>query len=107
MVMGMPPRFGSPEDRVALGRFFLLRGADARRVLAQFYDVAIKQRPDLVEAYLASAELALDKQDDALAAATLRKAPKAAAADPRFHVLDARAFGDSDRAGRTRRWPRP
>ena len=99
VVMGSPQRFATPEGRVALGRFFLLKGADAKKVLDLFYDVAIKQQPDLVEAYLATAELALDKQDLALAAETLRKAPKAAAEDPRFHYLLARAYSAEDRAG--------
>ncbi len=98
LVLAVPQRYASPEDRVALGRFFLLRGADARKVLDQFYDVALKQRPGLVAAHLASAELALDKQDDALAAATLQKAPKGAAEDPRYHYLLACAFSDDDRA---------
>ncbi len=79
VVMGSPQRFATPEGRIALGRFFILKGADAKKVLDLFYDVAIKQRPDLVEAYLASAELALDKQDYALAAETLKKAPRTAA----------------------------
>ena len=56
------------------------------------------EQPDFVEAYLATAELALDKQDYALAAETLQKAPKDAAEDPRFHYLLARAFSDDDRA---------
>jgi hypothetical protein len=42
VVMGSPQRFAAPEGRVALGRFFLLKGADARKVLDLFYDVAIK-----------------------------------------------------------------
>ena len=67
-------------------------------MLDQFYDAVIKRAPDFVDAYLASAELALDKQDYGLAAETLRKAPKEAAADPRFHYLLAQAFGDDDRA---------
>jgi tetratricopeptide (TPR) repeat protein len=98
MILAVPQRYASPEDRVALGRFFLRRGADARKVLDQFYDAALKQRPGLVEAHLASAELALDKQDFALAATTLQKAPKEAAEDPRYHYLLALAFSDDDRA---------
>ncbi len=98
-VMGSPQRFATPEGRVALGRFFLLKGADAKKVLDLFYDPAIKQQPELIEAYLATAELALDKEDLALAAETLRKAPKAAAEDPRFHSLMARAYSAEDRAG--------
>ena len=49
--------------------------------------------------YFASAELALDKEDYALAADTLRKAPKDAALDPRYHYLLARALSNDDRAG--------
>jgi len=98
LVRAAPQRYATPEGRISLGRYFLLRGADARKVLDQFYDVAIKRRPDLVDAYFASAELALEKQDYALAATTLGKAPKEAAEDPRFHYLTARAFADDDRA---------
>ena len=93
-----PSRYATPEGRVLLGRYFLARGADAKKVLDQCYDVALKQRPELVEAYLATAELALDKQDAALAASTLAKAPKAALEDPSYHYLLARAFSDDDRA---------
>jgi len=99
LVLRAPHRFTSPENRVCIGRFFLLRGADARTVLEQFYDVVTKERPDFVEAFLATARLALDKDDDKVAAETLRKAPKEAAQDPRFHYLLARALSDGDRAG--------
>ena len=34
---------------VTIGRFFLLRGEDARKVLDQCYDVVTKQAPDFVE----------------------------------------------------------
>src|SRR4051812_15582328 len=102
LILSAPQRYATPEGRVALGRFFLLRGADARKVIDQFYDVATKQEPDFVEGFLATAELALDKQDYALAAATLQKAPKDAAQDPRFHYLLARAFSADDRARSSR-----
>ena len=59
LILSAPYRYATPEGRLSLGRFFLLRGADARKVLDQFYDVATKQQPDLVDAYLATAELAL------------------------------------------------
>jgi predicted Zn-dependent protease len=99
LLLRAPQRFTSPENRLSVGRFFLLRGADARTVLERFYDVATRERPDLVEAFLATAGLALDKQDDALAAETLRKAPNEAALGPRFHYLLARALFDGDRTG--------
>jgi tetratricopeptide (TPR) repeat protein len=99
VVMGSPQRFATPEGRVALGRYFLLRSADSRKVLDLFYDMAIKEQPGLVEAYLATAELALAKQDYALAAETLRKAPKDSATDPHLHYLLASAYSDEDQAG--------
>ena len=93
-----PPRYITPENRLIIGRFFLLKGADARKVLNQCYDIALKQDPDFVPAHLATAELALLKQDDALAAQTLQKAPKAAAQDPQYHYLLARALSSADRS---------
>jgi predicted Zn-dependent protease len=99
LLVRAPQRFTSAENRLCVGRFFLLRGADARTVLEQCYDIVTKERPDFVEGFLATARLALDKEDDALAAETLRKAPQEAAQDPRFHYLLASALSDGDRAG--------
>jgi tetratricopeptide (TPR) repeat protein len=92
-------RYATEEGLTTIGRFFLLRGTDARKVLDQFYDVVTKQKPEFVDAHYATAELALEKEDYALAAETLRKAPKAASQDPRFHYLLARALSAEDRAG--------
>ena len=98
LIQNSPRQYSTAEGLVTIGRFFVMRGADARKVLDQFYDIAIKQQPDFIEAHLATAELALDKEDYALAAETLRKAPKEAALDPRFHYLLARALSNEDRA---------
>jgi tetratricopeptide (TPR) repeat protein len=92
-------RYATADGFVTIGRYYLLRGTDARKVLDQFYDVVTKQQPDFLEAHYASAELALEKEDYALAAETLRKAPKAAGEDPHFHYLLARALSGTDRAG--------
>jgi tetratricopeptide (TPR) repeat protein len=99
VVMGSPQRFADPVGRIALGRYFLLRGGDSKKVLDVFYDMAKREQPGLIEAYLATAELALSKQDFALAAETLTKAPKEAAEDPRFHFLLASAFSAEDHPG--------
>jgi len=96
-IQASPSPYATPEGRVQVGRFYLARGIDARRVLDLCYDVAVKQRPDLIEANYAIAELALEKQDPALAASTLAKAPQAAMEDPYYHYLLARAFVDDDR----------
>jgi tetratricopeptide (TPR) repeat protein len=99
LVLGAPGRLVLPEDRIVVGRFFVARGADAKKVLDQFYDAAVKEQPSLLDGYFATAELALAKQDYALAAETLRKAPKEAAREPAFHYLLARACAPQDRAG--------
>lgn len=95
-VSAAPRRYDSPSDQVALGRFLLERGTDPRQVLELIYDPVRKQAPEFVEAYLATAELALDKYDNALAAETLRAAPKSAGDDPHFHYLLARAYADDE-----------
>lgn len=99
LILNAPGRYDTPEGRVAVGRFFLARGADAKKVLDQFYDVALKEQPDLVDGYFATTELALGKEDYALAAETLRKAPEEASNEARFHYLLARAYSAEDRAG--------
>jgi tetratricopeptide (TPR) repeat protein len=95
-VVAAPRRYVAPADRVALGRFLLIRGADPRQVLELMFDPVRKDSPEFVEVYFATAELALDKLDNALAAQTLRAAPEAAAKDPRFHYLLARAHAPDD-----------
>ena len=62
---------------MAVGRFLLERGADPRQVLELVYDPLRKEAPDFVDVYFATAELALEKYDNALAAETLRTAPRA------------------------------
>jgi tetratricopeptide (TPR) repeat protein len=99
LVQNPPRRSLTPEGLVAIGRYYVLRREDAKKVLDQWYDVITKQVPSFVEVYFATAELALDKEDYALAADTLRKAPKEAALDPRYHYLMARALSNDDRAG--------
>src|SRR4051812_24744822 len=61
-------RFTSAPARVALGRALLLAGADARQILEQLYDRAKKDSPDIVDPYTAAADLAVQKNDMALAA---------------------------------------
>lgn len=96
LVQRNPRRYRSPEDRIVLGEFFLRRGVDARQVLELFYDPVIKQVPQFVDAHLASAELALGKYDNHLAAEILNAAPESAREDPRYHYLLARAYAHDD-----------
>src|SRR4029079_6849502 len=98
MVLNSPRRYATPSDRVALGRFLLVRGADPRQVLELMYDPVRKDSPKFLDVYFATAELALDKFDNALAAQTLRAAPDEAKKDPRYHFLMARAYAPDDPA---------
>jgi tetratricopeptide (TPR) repeat protein len=89
--------YQSPENLVALGRAALLLGADPKRVLEQFYDRAKKRDPTNREPYLASGELALNKEDYDLAAKTFREGLKKFPKDPDLLYGLARAFAPSDR----------
>jgi tetratricopeptide (TPR) repeat protein len=88
-------RFTDPSNRIALGRFFLLQGADARQVLETFYDRVRRDRPEFAETYLAAGELALAKHDYALAAESFREAVKLTPDDPAAHYGLARSYASS------------
>lgn len=92
-----PWRYRDPEDQVAVGRFLLARGADARQVLEAIYDRVKREHPDFVGAYVASGDLALEKQDYGVATEEFERALKLAPDDPRvlFRLARARAQGDA------------
>lgn len=69
-------RYTDASSLVALGRASLFRNADPGEVLESFYDRAIKEYPDHKDAYLASGNLALSKNDYALAQETFQAALK-------------------------------
>jgi Flp pilus assembly protein TadD len=91
-------RFASSDSLVAAGRYFALRGEDARQVLTLFYDRVRAADPQQLEVHLATAELAIDKGDFQVAAQTLEAAAKIDSQDPRVGFLQARAWGPSDSA---------
>ncbi len=68
--------YRDPPNIVALGRAALLLGADPKTVLERLFNPAQKADPDLRDAWLANGELALDKNDFALAAKTFNEAIK-------------------------------
>ncbi len=84
-------------DVVALGEALLTLGAEPKIVLDEFYTRSLKIDPNCREAYLASAELAMDKQDYELAANKYRKGIERFGDDPDMHCGLARAFYHSDR----------
>ena len=68
--------YRDPSNIVALGRAALLLGADPKTVLERLFNPAQKADPELRDAWLANGELALDKNDFALAAKTFNDALK-------------------------------
>ena len=72
------------------------RGHDPKRVLEVFFDPVKKSAPEFRGSYLASGELALEKNDFALAAKILEAAAKKFPEDPEIQFGLARAFAPSD-----------
>lgn len=96
LVQQVPWRYSDAPNRIVLGRFLLARGLDPKKVLDGAFNIIKKQQPGYVPAYLASGELALDKNDFALAAQDFERAVKLDATDPEAHFGLARAFAPSD-----------
>jgi len=92
----LPWQFNSKTQLVALGEFFLMQGEDPKQVLELCYDKAIKEDPKMVEAYVASARLAISKMDDPVALTSLRKAIALDENDPEIYYMFARAWSNSD-----------
>lgn len=91
-----PGRYVSRDNLIATGRYFANDGEDARQILKVFYDRVRDSDPTFMEAYIATAELALEKGDFKVAAETLRQAQKLETSDPRIAYLLARAWQPSD-----------
>ena len=89
-------RYRDSESVMVIGQFFMEIGADAKQVRNEIFSRVQKDLPSYTGAYLAGAELALDKHDYALAAEDFQKALKIDEDDPRIHFGLARAFEASD-----------
>ena len=96
LLQSSPSRYASRDNLVAAGRLYHERGEDARQILEFFYDRVRDADPEHLEAYIATAELALEKGDFKVAAQTLSAAKKVDQSDPRIHYLLARALESSD-----------
>lgn len=88
----------SAADWVALGQAALALGADAQKVIRQYFQVAQRQDPKLESAYLAEGHLALAKDDAARAAEVFRAGLKAHGETADLRAGLARAFAGGDRA---------
>lgn len=96
LLQSSPSRFASRDNLVAAGRYFASNGEDARQILELFYDRVRNADPQHLEAYIATAELALAKGDFKVAADTLHQAQRIDQSDPRVPYLLARAWESSD-----------
>jgi tetratricopeptide (TPR) repeat protein len=96
MYQQAPWRYSDAVYQVVYGRFSLSQGVDPKRVLDTIYNVVKKRQPSYTEVFLASGELALEKNDFALAAEAFGQAAKLDVGDADAHYGLARAFGPSD-----------
>lgn len=95
LIQSAPWRFTDRENLVALGNFLLTEGTDPRTVLKSYFDPTLKSDAKFVEAHLAIAQLALNKNDYQEAVNALKAAEKLTPNDPKVHYLFARAWAPS------------
>lgn len=88
------------ETSIVIGKFFLEIGADPKRIRIDLFKPIQQRAPGLPNAYIAAAELALSKNDFALAAEDFQVALKVDQDNPRILFGLAQAFepSDSDKA---------
>lgn len=96
MLQRAPWRYSNRNELVPLGEFFLSRGEDPKQVLKLCFDQATKADPNNIEAYVATARMALDKNDAQVAAQALTQALKRSDNDPEIHYLSALAWATDD-----------
>ncbi|MEM8734075.1 MAG: tetratricopeptide repeat protein, partial [Planctomycetota bacterium] len=101
LVETAPWRYSDRENLLAVGRYLLKEGEDARYILESCFDRILKSDPKYVDAHIAIAELALDKSDFQEAVTSLNKAQSLRDNDPYIAYLLAKAWAPSDSAKAT------
>jgi len=91
-----PAKDRNAAEWVSLGQAALALGADAQKVIQQYFQVAQKRDPRLEAAYLAEGRLALDKDDAARAADVIRAGLKAHGETADLRASLALAYVNSD-----------
>ena len=92
-----PVKDRTAAEMVALGQAALALGADARKVIEQYFEPAKRKDPKSEAAYLAAGALALAKEDFTRAADEFRKGLKEHGETASLRAGLARAFMPSDR----------
>ncbi len=96
LVRNAPWRYSDRENLLAIGKYLLSEGVDAREVLTGFYDRVLRIDDQFVDAHIAIAELAIDKADYQEAVRSLEEAVRIRSQDPYIHYLLAVAWAPSD-----------
>jgi cytochrome c-type biogenesis protein CcmH/NrfG len=96
LIEGQPYRYSEYQDQVVAARFFLSQGFDPKKALDSLLTPMKKRYPEKAGAFLAAGDLALEKQDFALAAQNYSQAAKLEPGNPDAHFGVAKAFAPSD-----------
>lgn len=96
MVQRSPWRYTGSSELVPLGEYFLLRGEDPKTVLKACFDQAIKADPAMIDAHLATARMALSKNDAKVASQSLAKALKLDEKSPEVQYLLAKTWSSTE-----------
>lgn len=96
LLEGAPYRYSGYEDQLVAARFLLSEGLDAKKALESILTPMKRRYPNLAGAFLAAGDLALEKQDFALAAQNYSQAAKSEPNNPDAHFGVAKSFAPSD-----------
>jgi tetratricopeptide (TPR) repeat protein len=95
-VQQFPWRYTDPANHIVVGRMLLSQGVDPKKVLTGIYNPIKKREPGAIDVYLASGDLALEKNDFQLAGEAYQQAAKVQPESPEAQLGVARAFAPSD-----------
>ncbi len=98
LVRQVPERYSDSINRIVVGRYLLSQGVDPKKVLDGLYNQIKKQQPNLANVWVACGDLALEKQDFALAAQSFEQAVKFDPGDPDARLGLARAYSQGEEA---------
>jgi predicted Zn-dependent protease len=96
MAENSPWRYSDRPNRIVIGKFLLEQGSDPRRVLETFFDRIKTRYPDYIDAYLAIADVALEKRDFQVASEELQAAEQRDGDNAEIQWRLAVAFSNSD-----------
>jgi tetratricopeptide (TPR) repeat protein len=96
LLEGAPYRYSGYEDQLVAARYLLKQGLDPKKALESILSPMKRRFSNLPGAFLAAGDLALEKQDFALAAQNYTQAAKLDPTNPDAHFGVAMAFSPSD-----------